>query len=349
MLLEFFLGFSLAKLFDESGEELGDGVSSKGDLQWSDTSGTVSEAEEALVVDIVGDERVLTLDPLQLLLESRVDLLKELRFDKVVWAGEACINGLGQWKDGTSLSLLNPGGSTKRTFQLSVLFQSVDNESKNIAVGFEPSGHGNLLPQGGVGSTAVEQTVESSHTDFRMLTTVESSSGKDGENLLLNNFVGDGVVGLTVNGWVVLLFSMFLLVQLLTRLDQFLESVDSLNLYQRVGFFIQNLLDWFDDGRDSKVGQSLEHDEGVVNVLLRFTLKTLFELLDEIGNVFPGNLFFIAEFTVKSNGVAGVFDTLVNASLVSKNGEGQDKAGADLLLLLDLLVVDQLLQSGNTK
>ena len=343
VLLEFLLGFSLGELLNESSKELGDGVSGKGDLEWGNSSGSVSEAEEGLVGSVVGDERVLTLDPLQFLLESRVDFLEELRLNKQVWAGKTGGDWLNQGKDGTGLLLLNPGGSTERAVQLGVLFQGASNESTDTADWLEPGGHGNLLPQSGIGGAAVEQHGVSGHADFRVLTTVESSGGKDGENLLLNNFVGQRVVGLTVNGRVVLLLSVFLLVQLLARLDQFLEGIDSLDLDQRVGFLIQDLLDWLNDFRGSEVAQSLEHDNGVVDVLLRFTLETLLELLDEVGNVFAGNLLLIAEFSVKGNGVAGVLDALVDAGLVSKEGEGQDGAGADLLLLLDLLGVDQLL------
>ena len=155
--LEFLLRFSLAELLDESGKELGDGVSLQGNLDRAHTSSAVSEAEEVLVVDVVGDERVLTLDPLQLLFESSVDLLEETRLDKVVRAGGAVNDGLGQWKDGTSLSLLSPGGWTERTVQSGVLFQRVANERANATVGVEPGGHSDLLPQGGVGLVAFEE------------------------------------------------------------------------------------------------------------------------------------------------------------------------------------------------
>ena len=136
---------------------------------------------------------------------------------------------------------------------------------------------------------------------------------------------------------------MLLLAPWLASLDQFAEGLDGLNLDETVGFVIQDLLDWFDDGGSSEVAQSLEHNEGVVLILLRFTLATLLELLDEVGDVFALNLLLRAEFSVEGNRVAGVLDALVDTGLVSENGEGQDSTGADLLLLLDLLVINQLL------
>jgi len=113
VLLEGLLGFSLADLVNDSAEELGNGGSSNGDLKGSSTSSSVSEAEEALVVSVVGNNRVFSLDPLEFLDEARVDLLDELGCDQVVGAGSAVVDGLSQRKNGAGLSLLGPGGSTE--------------------------------------------------------------------------------------------------------------------------------------------------------------------------------------------------------------------------------------------
>jgi len=237
VLLQSLLGFSLADLVNDSAEELGNGGSSNGGLKGSNTGSSVSEAEEALVGGMVGDERVFSLDPLELLGEARVDLLEELGLDQAVGAGSAVVDGLSQRKNGASLSLLGPGGRTERAVQASVLLQSVDNVSSDVAVGLEPGRHSCLFPDGGISGTAVEEQVKGSLTDFRVLTTVKSSSGKDGKDLFLDKLVGDGFVGLTVSSRVVLslLLSLLLLVPLLTGLGDLLEGLDSLDLDQLVG------------------------------------------------------------------------------------------------------------------
>lgn len=58
---------------------------------------------------------------------------------------------------------------------------------------FEPSAHGQLLPNGDISVGAVEQHLDGGTSDNWMFSLVQSNRDKERENLLLNNIVGDWV------------------------------------------------------------------------------------------------------------------------------------------------------------
>jgi len=104
---------------------------------------------------------------------------------------------------------------------------------------------------------------------------------------------------------------------------------------------VQDLLDGLDDIGGSKVSESLEENNGVVDVLSGLASKTFLQLLDKLGSELLGDKLLVAEFSVESDGVAGVLDLLVDAGLVSEGGESQQSTGANLFLALHLLFINK--------
>ena len=341
VLLELLLGFALQEGIHKLEEELGNSVSSKRNLNGGNQCTTVTEGEEVLVVDVVRDESVMGLNPLDMLSEARVDFFDEFGSNKVVRASKTSVDGLDKGKNGAGLPLLVPCNSSQWSVQLSKVLDSAVDKGADGTVGLEPGGHGKLLPNGDVSVSAVKQEGHGSGTDFGVLTTVEGSRDKDGKDLLLNDLVGDRVKGLAVSGNGVL--SLFMLVQTGAGLDEVLEGIDSLDLDEGIGLLIQDLLNGFNNIGGSEVGQRFEEDGDPVGGFRLVFLKALLKLLDEEGDEFLGDELGVTELSVKGDRVAGVLDALVDTGLVGQDGESQHGASADLLLALDGSVFNEVL------
>jgi len=213
---------------NEGRSQLLDCVSSDGDLNGMNSSSAISELEEVSVVDLGGNDGILRLSPGKFLGESRVQFLDELGGEKIVRAGDGGIDGLGQGKDGTSLALHHDAGHLEWTVNIGKTLEGRVDEGTDIAGRFEPGGEGNLLPDGDISVSAVEKKGEGGISDLRMFTLVEGGRDEDGQNLLLNDLVGEDVTGLTINWGLTLTLTSE--VGLLTGADQVLEGEDGFGL-----------------------------------------------------------------------------------------------------------------------
>jgi hypothetical protein len=335
--LEFFLVL-LVDDVQESGDQLLDGVASEGDLNGVDLAGSVSEVVEVAVVDVGGEDGVFGLEPGEVLGVSGVDGSEPFGIEEVVGAGSGGIDGLHHDVNVTGLLdlvVLDGEGSV----ELSKAADGGVHEGVDITVGLEPGGHGDLLPKSNIGVGAVEEEGVGGVTDFSVLTVVESDGDEEGKDLLLNDLVGEDVVGLTVDGGEELLLLGHVLAG--ARLDEAGKSVDGLDLDQRFGLLIHDALDDFDDIGVSEVSEGSEEGDDVVTVLFGVGFETLLQLLDEEGNELLGDVLFVAELAVEGNGEAGVLDSLVDAGLVGQVGEGEHGGGAELLLTLDGIVLNE--------
>lgn len=121
-------------------------------------------------------------------------------------------------------------------FQLSKTVDGGENEVVDFVGNREPSAHGQLLPNGDIGVSAVDGHLDGSNTDSWVLSLVQRNRHEKRKDLVLNKIVGDWVAFNTVD-FVLVIVSVDITVAVLNGIiffvgaDEVLEGVNSLGLF----------------------------------------------------------------------------------------------------------------------
>lgn len=325
------LWFLLLDLIDEEVDKLLDGVSVSRDFEWAESESSISLSDEVAVVHELWDVGVLGTKVLELVSEGGLEVLGKSGSESVARFCVSRNDGLGKGDDGASLADHWPDKSIEWSLNISQTVQRGVDESVNLLGGSKPGGVGKLLPDGDVSIGGVQEEGDGGHADGWVLTTVESGSSQKWENLLFDEFVGQEILAVTVDGLDAFSWDVFLL----ARLEKSLKSEDGLSLNVGIGGVIKDALDDWNNFWDTEVSESIQVNDDPVLVFWGWAslllVEMLLHLLDKVLDKVALNKLGISELSVDLDWIASVTDAGVDVGLVQEFGEGEDGGGAGLL------------------
>lgn len=122
-----------------------------------------------------------------------------MRGEEISGLGHSWENRLSKRKGSPGLSLHSPVNSGDWSVLVSKASERRVDERVNLLRRLEPGSVGKVLPDGEVSGSGVPEEADGSHSDFGMLASVVGDSDEDGEDSLLNEFVGENISLFSVN------------------------------------------------------------------------------------------------------------------------------------------------------
>lgn len=259
---------------DKVGKDFVNGVSMDGELKWVDSHTSISELVEVSEVKVVWDQRVFGSHVGKMGRVSGGDFINELRSEEIPGFGHSWEEWLGQGEDSSGFLLHSPVDSGNWPIFMGQGSEGRIDERVDLLGRLEPGRISQLLPDGQISWGGVPEERDGSHSDLGMLGFVKGNRDKDGENSLLNKFVGQKVVDLSVDTSNFL--HVFWDVQSLSGDDEVFEGKDGFHFEEAVWGLVKDPLNNGDDSWVSNVSKGVQVGNGEVLVFSGVGFPVLF-------------------------------------------------------------------------